>query len=117
MEGNKYWKGILKAAEADRLMLCPLFTRTLFDAGSSIEAQKIRVRNFLPGDIFFALDDENRLQDIKNAIKLYPHLKPDIAKVISGLKEDRLFKNMTSERSKKLKRIVNKLNKLLSSKD
>jgi len=115
MEGNKYWQGIFKAAQEEWLMLCPYFTRTLSDAGSSVEAQKKTVRNFLPGHIFFALDDENRLQDIKNAIKLYPHLKPDMAKVISGLKNKEPFK--TIEKSKNFKRVINEINKSLSNKE
>ena len=89
--------------------------------GMSIEQQKQTLRQDLPFKILLTLlNDKDSMQDIKAAIRIFPDLRPEMAAIISDLKNDKVFKNfknMTSERSKKLKRIVNELNELLSIKD
>ena len=80
----------------------------------SKEKQKKILRFELPTQIYFALDDKDRLQDIKNIIKLYPDLKPDMITIMSSLKDEKIFTNLREDKLKKLKRIVNELNKAIS---
>ncbi len=93
---------------------CSSLTTFIHSAGSSIEKQKQALHRDLPLQIYLSLDDESRLQNIKAAIKKYPDLKPEMAIILANLAGDKLFKNLTDDKSKILKRIVNEINISLS---
>ena len=93
---------------------CSYLTTFIHSAGSSIEKQKQELHRDLPLQIYLSLDDDNRLENIKFAIEKYPDLKFEMAIIISNLAGDKLFKNLTDDKSKILKRIVNEINISLS---
>lgn len=89
---------------------CAYLTDLLYSTGGLIEKQKQVLHMDLPLQIYLSLDDESRLQNIKAAIKKYPDLRPEVAKILGNLTSDKLFKNLRNDKSEILKRVINELN-------
>jgi len=94
---------------------CSYLTDRLHTAGSKLEKQKQALHKDLPLQVYLSLDDERRLQDIKAAMKKYPDLRPEVAKILGNLSGDKLFINLGDDKSEILKRVINELNKSISN--
>lgn len=96
---------------------CPYMTHFIFCAGKSFERQKQALRNDLPLQIYLSLSHAERLQNIKDAMNIYPELKPEMATIMKGVTNQWMFENLSKEKSQKLKHVIKELNKLLSNKE
>ncbi len=85
-------------------------TSFLRGAGNSQEEQRKRLNFELPTQIYFSIDDPARLQNIKDGMKLFPYLKPDMTKIIHNIKRYKLFKKLADDKTKKLASLINELN-------
>jgi len=94
---------------------CSYLTSFLYCAGDSIDKQKQVLLKDLPIQIYLSLDDESRLQNIKAAMKKYPDLRHEVAKILGNLSGDKLFINLGDDKSEILKRVINELNKSISN--